>query len=121
MPDGNLIIAAGGTVIFNPISPFGSPLIEDGLETLAPGGSSLDGSDLAMSSVSARNSPAVLPATSQPALNPVPEPDTLVLWLAAAAGGLLWRVRRPTSPLPPAKDHVEETSEQGWMFSAMVV
>ncbi len=103
LPDGNLIIAAGGTVIFNPISPFGSPLIEDSLETLAPGGSSLDGSDLAMSSVSARNSPAVLPATSQPALNPVPEPDTLVLWLAAAAGGLLWRVRRRNVPSPAGK------------------
>ncbi len=90
LPDGPLIIAAGGTVSFNPSLPLLSPLTEDSLDTFLSGDSRMSGNS-ANSSFSVLPASAVFPAASQSAAEPVPEPDTLLLLLAAAAG-LLWHV-----------------------------
>jgi uncharacterized protein (TIGR03790 family) len=71
---GNLVVGVGGAFFACP-------------DSLAPGSSS----DPAISSFSALETSA---AASQPASNPVPEPSTLLLMLAAGGSGLLWRVWR---------------------------
>ena len=89
VPDGSLIIGAGGIFLFDPSAGSESPEIAESPNMLAPGGGTASGSDLAISSFSALDTPVV----SQPALNSVPEPDTLLLLLAAGGGGLLWHWR----------------------------
>ena len=88
--DGGLIVAGGGTFLFGFVVPTAQFLASgESLET-----SGISGSSPAVSSVSARNTPAGLSTPSSPAVSAVPEPDTLLLLLAAGGCGLLWHSRR---------------------------
>jgi fibronectin-binding autotransporter adhesin len=90
---GSLIIGANAAQVFGARLQ-GSPLVAESLDlsSLSPRG--LNSSGLTGSSASAADSPAVLSATSPATSNPVPEPNALLLLLAAGGCGLLWRVRR---------------------------
>ena len=84
LADGALIIGAGGTVDFD-------PSLADSLsmqESLATSGASGGGA------IASSSGAGISTAGSQPALNAVPEPDTLLVLLAAGGGGLLSRIRR---------------------------
>ncbi len=94
LPDGGLIVGAGGTFSFDPNSDLQSPVTAESLDIYATGGGSLGSSDPTISPVSALDSPALVAATAQPGLNSVPEPGTLLLVLAAGGGGLLWAICR---------------------------
>jgi autotransporter-associated beta strand protein len=94
---GELTVGADASLLFGDDLPAVSRPSAESLDLLAPGGGSLSNSDPASSLFSAMNTSVVLPATSQPASNSVPEPATLWLLLAAGGSGLLWRVRRQGS------------------------
>jgi autotransporter-associated beta strand protein len=113
LPDGGLVVAAGGTVIFGSVIfgsnlEFSSPAIAETLATLAPSDSDMSGDGTAISALSALNSPAVAPAASQPGANSVPEPDALLLLLAAGGSGLLWHVRRRRNSGEPPSDGIHQ-------------
>ena len=82
-------------MIFGADTPIAATIF-DGLDLTSPSASGMDGSGLTSLSVPSADSPAALSAASQSTANPVPEPGTLVL-LLAAGGGLLWRVWRRTA------------------------
>jgi autotransporter-associated beta strand protein len=88
-----LALPSGGGLVLGAeaVQIFGAEQADaEGLDTLSPVVSSINGSDVTGFSDPAASSPAVLPTTSQPGASAVPEPDTLLLLLAAGGGGLLW-------------------------------
>ncbi len=96
---GGLVIGADAMQILDAELPALSFGAGESLDSLSPAAGGIGGNDLASLSDPTANSPAVLPATSQPAVSGVPEPGTLFLLLAVVVGGLLWRAlrRRPES------------------------
>ncbi len=88
VPDGGLVIAAGGTFIYDPAATLSSPVVGESGDLLASDGSG------ASSPFSAAGAAAALSESSPSASNAVPEPDSLLLLCAAAGAALLWRLRR---------------------------
>jgi autotransporter-associated beta strand protein len=88
LPYGTLAIDNGGVFLFDPEVLLSAPLVAGSLDIPV---SSLNG-------VASAIPPSLAvdpPASSQPAANPVPEPNSLLLLLAGGGGGLSWHVRRP--------------------------
>ena len=108
LPCGGLDVAAGGTLILGPDSTLQSLAAEESLDISSLGDGSTSGSDPAISSSSAFNAPTVSRAASRPVLNPVPEPGTLLLLLAAGGGSLLWHIRASGSRSPNANDWIRK-------------
>jgi autotransporter-associated beta strand protein len=98
LPDDGLIVGADGASLFATNSLGASLSDVESLDLVTPGDSNRFGGDLAIPF--SLDTPAVLAAISQPASNPVPEPDTLLLLLAAGGGGLLRRLRRQPNSGP---------------------
>jgi autotransporter-associated beta strand protein len=88
VPDGGLVIAAGGTFIYDPAATLSSPVVGESGDLLASDGSG------ASSPFSAAGGADTLSESSPSASNAVPEPDSLLLLCAAAGAALLWRLRR---------------------------
>ena len=100
LPYGALTINAGGVLIFDPSELFSAPSFADSVDILVPSVSSISSAP-AISPFLTASPLLVLPSTLQPSLNSVPEPDTLLLLLAAGGVGLLWHIWRSRKKKTP--------------------